>query len=69
MKIKADYTNAPQWKEVTVKSTLPAELKCLDELAHNMWWAWNYEARDMWKSLDNALYDEGGHNPVMLLEL
>ena len=68
MKIKADYTNAPHWKEVTVKSTLPAELKCLDELAHNMWWAWNYEARDMWKSLDKALYDEVGHNPVMLLD-
>ena len=68
MKIKADYANAPQWKEVTIKSTLPAELKCLDELAHNMWWAWNYEARDMWKSLDNALYEEVGHNPVMLLD-
>ena len=68
MKIKADYTNAPQWKEVTVKSTLPAELKCLDELAHNMWWAWNYEARDMWKSLDKDLYEEVGHNPVMLLD-
>ena len=49
MKIKSDYTNIPQWKELTVKSTLPDELKCLDELAHNMWWAWNYEARDMWK--------------------
>ena len=68
MKIKADYTNAPQWKEVTVKSTLPAELKCLDEIAHNMWWAWNYEARDMWKSLDKDLYEEVGHNPVMLLD-
>ncbi|MCI7119675.1 MAG: alpha-glucan family phosphorylase [Prevotella sp.] len=68
MKIKADYANAPQWKEVTIKSTLPAELKCLDELAHNMWWAWNYEARDMWKSLDRALYEEVGHNPVMLLD-
>ena len=68
MKIKADYTNSPQWKEVTIKSTLPAELKCLDELAHNMWWAWNYEARDMWKSLDSALYEEVGHNPVMLLD-
>ena len=68
MKIKADYANAPQWKEVTIKSTLPAELKCLDELAHNMWWAWNYEARDMWKSLDKDLYEEVGHNPVMLLD-
>lgn len=68
MKIKADYANAPQWKEVNVKSTLPSELKYLDELAHNMWWAWNYEARNMWKSLDSDLYEEVGHNPVMLLD-
>ena len=68
MKIKADYANAPQWKEVNVKSTLPSELKCLDELAHNMWWAWNYEARNLWKSLDSDLYEEVGHNPVMLLD-
>lgn len=68
MKIKADCANAPQWKEVNVKSTLPSELKCLDELAHNMWWAWNYEARNMWKSLDSDLYEEVGHNPVMLLD-
>ncbi|WP_295422229.1 alpha-glucan family phosphorylase [uncultured Prevotella sp.] len=68
MKIKADYANAPQWKEVTIKSTLPEELKCLDELAHNMWWAWNYESRELWKSLDKDLYEEVGHNPVMLLD-
>ena len=58
MKIKADYVNAPQWKELTVKSRLPEQLKCLDELAHNMWWAWNYEARDLWRSLDEKLYEE-----------
>ena len=68
MKIKADYSNAPVWKELSIKSRLPEELKCLDELAHNMWWAWNYEARNMWKSLDEALYEKVGHNPVMLLE-
>ena len=68
MKIKADYANVPQWKEVTVKSKLPKQLECLDELAHNMWWAWNYEARDLWRSLDEELYEEVGHNPVMLLE-
>ena len=68
MKIKADYSNAPVWKELSIKSRLPEELKCLDELAHNMWWAWNYEARNMWKSLDEVLYEKVGHNPVMLLE-
>ena len=68
MKIKADYANAPLWKELNVKSRLPEQLKCLDELAHNMWWAWNYEARNMFKSLDEKLYEEVGHNPVLRLE-
>ena len=68
MKIKADYSNSPQWREVAVKSRLPKQLQCLDELAHNMWWAWNHEARDLWRSLDESLYEEVGHNPVMLLE-
>jgi starch phosphorylase len=68
MKIKSDYSSAPQWKELAVKSKLPEELKCLDELAHNMWWAWNYEARELWRSLDEGLYEEVNHNPVMLLE-
>ncbi len=68
MKIKSDYSNEPQWKEVTVKSTLPKALACLDEIAHNMWWAWNYEARNMFKALDEVLYEEVGHNPVQLLE-
>ena len=68
MKIKSDYANAPQWKELIVRSRLPEQLKCLDELAHNMWWVWNYEAQDLWKSLDEQLFDEVKHNPVLLLE-
>ncbi len=68
MKIKADYTNAPVWKELTVKSALPKELECLNELAHNLWWAWNYEARDLFSSLDPELYKEVNKNPVQLLE-
>ena len=68
MKIKADYTNNPQWKTLNIKSTLPKQLECLNELAHNMWWAWNYEARNLFKSLDENLYEEVGHNPVLLLD-
>ena len=68
MKIKANYANAPVWKEMTVKSSLPAELECLDEIAHNLWWAWNYEARDLWRSLDGELFEKCEQNPVLLLE-
>ena len=68
MKIKAGYVNTPQWRELTVKNSLPEELKCLDEIAHNLWWVWNYEARDLFRDLDPVLYHEVKHNPVMLLE-
>ena len=68
MKIKADYSNSPQWKELTIKSSLPEELKCLNEIAHNLWWVWSYEARDLFHDLDPALYHDVRHNPVMLLE-
>ena len=68
MKIKADYVSAPQWKELVVKSTLPEELKCLDEIAHNLWWVWNFEARDLFRDLDPELYSALKHNPVLLLE-
>ena len=68
MKIKADYVNTPLWRDLTVKSSLPEQLKCLDEIAHNMWWVWNYEARDLFRDLDPVLYHEVKHNPVMFLE-
>ncbi len=68
MKIKANYVNSPSWRELTIKSTLPAELECLDEIAHNLWWSWNYEARDLWRSLDRELFEKCGENPVLLLE-
>ncbi len=68
MKIKSDYANTPIWKEFNVKSTLPKELECLDEIAHNLWWVWNYDAREMFRSLDKDLYEKVAHNPVQLLE-
>ena len=68
MKIKADCVNAPQWRTLTVKATLPDELKCLGEIAHNMWWVWNHEARDLFRELDVDIYHDVRHNPVMLLQ-
>ncbi len=67
MKIKADYTNQPVWREISVKSALPEELKCLDEIAHNLWWAWDNDARRLWRKLDPRLYTIVKHNPVLLL--
>ena len=68
MKLQTSNSNTPNWKEITVKSRLPEKLTFLNELAHNLWWAWNPEARDLFKSLDPDLWKECGKNPVLLLE-
>lgn len=69
MKIKVSNVNTPNWKEVIVRSRIPEELKQLEELAHNIWWAWNHEATDLFKSIDSELWTKSGQNPVRLLEL
>ena len=68
MKIKVSNVNTPNWKEVTVKSRVPAELEKLSELARNIWWAWNYEATELFRDLYPTLWKEAGQNPVLLLE-
>lgn len=68
MRIKASNANAAAWRAVSAKSNIPAELEKLNELAHNMWWAWNHDVRSLFTSLDPKLYVECGQNPVLLLE-
>ena len=68
MEVKTNYANTPVWKEVTVKSRIPESLKMLEIMARNIWWAWNDDAIDMFKSLDADLWKAVGQNPVALLE-
>lgn len=67
MTVKTNNANEPVWSEVTVKNHIPAQLKKLDELAHNLWWSWNPECVNLFRSLDNDLYKAVGKNPIELL--
>jgi starch phosphorylase len=49
-------------------SKLPRRIDGLDELAHNLWWSWSIEARQLFKALDAPLWKATGHNPVKLLQ-
>lgn len=63
MKIKANYTNEPVWREINIHSKLPQELRILDEMAHNMWFMWNYEATDMFTAIDKELWQKNRREP------
>ena len=68
MKLPVSKTNAPVWRDVTVKAELPAQLKPLDEMAHNLWWVWNSEGKSLFRDLNPDLWRSTGENPVMLLQ-
>ena len=64
MIVKASNTNAPVWRDITIKSSLPAELSNLETLAKNLWWVWNTSARSLFHDLDRDLWQ----NPVLMLQ-
>ncbi len=68
MTVKASNTNAPVWRDVTVKASLPAELTNLDTLARNLWWVWNTSAKHLFRDLDNELWHSTNENPVLMLQ-
>lgn len=56
MKVQVSNTNTPNWRDITVKSQVPTDLKCLEILAKNLWWSWNNEAINLFKSIDKDLW-------------
>lgn len=68
MKFQVSNTNAPAWRDLTIKSDLPSKLKHLETLAKNLWWVWNSDAKSLFRDLNPDLWRSTGENPVMLLQ-
>ena len=67
MNVKINSYNQENWKELTVKACIPESLKKLEELACNIWWTWDNETKDIFRSIDIESWLESGSNPVQLL--
>ncbi|MEZ5103684.1 MAG: alpha-glucan family phosphorylase [Draconibacterium sp.] len=66
--IKLPAIEAPVWKKIVVESNLPEGLSPLRELSRNLWWVWNTDARELFEYVDEEIWEECEHNPVVLLE-
>lgn len=58
----------PQWSRLMVQKNIPAQLKDLDTLAHNLWWCWQPDAQELFASTCPALWETCEQNPMMLLD-
>lgn len=68
MKIQVSNTNAPCWRDITVKSQVPSELNNLVTMSKNLWWVWNSEAIDLFRNIDPDLWRSTNNNPVLMLQ-
>ncbi len=68
MIIQSSHSNLPVWRDVHIHPQLPDRLKPLEEIAHNLWWVWNDEAKDIFELLDKKEFDRCGKNPVLFLQ-
>lgn len=50
-----------------VVSDLPPALESLEKLARNFRWSWHHETRDLFRTIDKAIWDASDHNPVAFL--
>jgi glycogen phosphorylase len=48
---------------------LPDRISRLEELAHDLWWSWTADARQLFRTLDYPLWRATAHNPVGMLKL
>ena len=69
MKIKVNNVNDPNLKEINVKSNLPASLSKLEEIAQNIWWTWDSNAKNLFRQIDAEAWIEAASNPVLLLNI
>lgn len=68
MIIQSSYSNTPIWRDIHVHAILPTELKPLEEIAHNLWWSWNEEAKNLFEEIDPKRWEKYDKNPVVLLQ-
>ena len=47
--------------------SLPRRISQLGEIAYNMWWTWNPDAKRLYMRIDPELWERSEHNPVLFL--
>lgn len=69
MKVKVSNVNQPAWTECNIHATLPPELSKLQELAYNVWWSWNTDAKDLFRYIDTEAWHRANSNTVVLMNI
>ena len=57
------------FNKITVTPQLPQKINKLNEVANNLWWAWNTDFLKLFKTIDGDLWEKVNKNPIKFLKL
>lgn len=58
-----------EWRKIFISMNLPESLQALNELSKNYWWSWNFEAIELFESIDPLIWKSSQQNPIAMLEM
>ena len=61
--------NSPEWRTLLINKDLPSKLKHLDTISKNLWWCWNQDAIELFKMVDEELWQLANGNPIAMLDM
>jgi len=61
-------SNKPIWRNLEVKSNLSKKFARLDELAKNLWWSWNPDAKELFSYINSEKWLAHEKNPSSFLQ-
>lgn len=67
MNVKVSNVNTPDWKALTVQANIPKELSKLEEMSKNLWWTWNTDAYNLFRSIKEDLFTQKKDNVIEVL--
>jgi phosphorylase/glycogen(starch) synthase len=63
------HEDTSNWHSMIVQRSIPERLHHLDELSRNLWWSWNQEAINLFKSIHNEYWKKSEYNPILMLDM
>ncbi len=58
----------PEWRKVFIKHSFPKTLDPLVKLTRNLWWCWNSDVVELFRSINEKLWEACEQNPIRMLK-
>lgn len=56
-------------KKLFIEAKLPENLQPLEAMGHNLWWSWDAEATELFKSIWPEKWEEANYNPLTIIRM